>query len=150
LKVGLLQPKSRGQVLITGPNPDQPVALQTGYFDNPDDFRVAAAGLELCEAIGNASPLARYIKRRVIPDGQVDMAEFVRQGVKTFHHQTCTAKMGCDEFSVVDAQLRVYGVEALRIADGSVFPRIPRGNTMAPCVVVGERAADLLRAKYRI
>jgi len=67
----------------------------------------------------------------------------------TFWHQTCTAKMGLDEESVVDTSLAVYGVEGLRIADGSILPRITTGNTMAPCVVIGERAADLLLQKHR-
>jgi len=64
----------------------------------------------------------------------------------SYWHPSCTAKMGRDEMSVVDHQLRVYGIEKLRIADASVMPRITVGNTMAPCVVIGERAADLVLA----
>ena len=62
--------------------------------------------------------------------------------------QSCTAKMGRDAMSVVDAQLRVYGIDNLRIADASIMPRITTGNTMAPCVVIGERASDLLRTRH--
>jgi choline dehydrogenase len=61
----------------------------------------------------------------------------------SFWHQTCTAKMGRDAMSVVDGNLRVYGIENLRIADGSIMPRVTPGNTIAPCVIIGERAAEV-------
>jgi choline dehydrogenase len=62
----------------------------------------------------------------------------------TYRHQTCTAKMGRDDMSVVDSWLQVYGIDDLRIADGSIMPRVTTGNTMAPCVVIGEKAAEFL------
>ncbi len=65
-------------------------------------------------------------------------------------HQTCSAKMGRDSMSVVDGKLKIYGIEDLRIADGSIMPRITTGNTMAPCVVIGERAAQMLKIAHRI
>ena len=74
------------------------------------------------------------------------MERFVRDAAVTFWHQCGTAKMGQDRLSVVDAGLRVRGLDGLRVADASILPRIPVGNTMAPCVVIGERAADLIRA----
>jgi choline dehydrogenase len=70
----------------------------------------------------------------------------IRDGAMSIHHPACTAKMGQDEMSVVDSKLRVYGIEKLRVADGSIMPLIPTGNTQAPCVVIGERAAELLRS----
>jgi choline dehydrogenase len=79
-----------------------------------------------------------------------ELEDFVRNAAITYHHQTCTAKMGRDSMSVVDAQLKVYGTENLRVADGSIMPRVTTGNTMAPCVVIGERAGDLLRAAHRL
>jgi choline dehydrogenase len=92
------------------------------------------------------SPL---VKREVMPGnlaGSV-LENFVRDAASTVHHQTCTAKMGRDEMSVVDARLKVYGIDNLRIADGSVLPRVTTGNTMAPCVVVGEKAAAFIRSE---
>ena len=65
-------------------------------------------------------------------------------------YATCTAKMGRDEMSVVDGKLKVYGVQNLRVADGSILPRITTGNTMAPCVVIGERAAEALKASHKL
>jgi len=74
------------------------------------------------------------------------MEQFIRNSAVTYWHQSCTAKMGRDALSVVDHRLKVYGIEHLRIADASIMPRITVGNTMAPCVVIGERAADLIIA----
>jgi choline dehydrogenase len=71
------------------------------------------------------------------------LEDFIRDAASTYHHQTCTAKMGRDSMSVVDGQLKVYGIENLRIADGSIMPRVTTGNTMAPCMIIGERAAEV-------
>jgi choline dehydrogenase len=73
------------------------------------------------------------------------LEDFIRDAASTYHHQTCTAKMGRDPMSVVDGQLKVYGIENLRIADGSIMPRVTTGLTMAGCIIIGERAAEALR-----
>lgn len=73
------------------------------------------------------------------------MIDFIWRSAVTYWHQTSTAKMGRDSMSVVDHELKVYGIDGLRIADLSIMPRITTGNTMAPCVVIGERAAELVR-----
>jgi len=79
-----------------------------------------------------------------------ELENFIRDGIATVWHQACTAKMGRDPMSVVDHQLKVYGIENLRIADASVMPRVTTGNTMAPCVVIGERCAEMVRRTHRI
>jgi choline dehydrogenase len=79
-----------------------------------------------------------------------ELENFIRDGTLSYWHQTCTAKMGRDSMSVVDGNLRVYGIDNLRIADGSIMPRVTTGNTMAPCVIIGERAAEMLRATHKI
>jgi len=78
------------------------------------------------------------------------MDQFVRNATLTYWHQTCTAKMGSDAMSVVDSHLRVYGLKNLRIADGSIMPRVTTGNTMAPCVIIGERAGELIKASHQV
>jgi choline dehydrogenase len=78
------------------------------------------------------------------------LEHFIREAAITYWHQTCTTKIGRDAMAVVDGQLKVYGVENLRIADGSIMPRLTTGNTMAPCVIIGERAAEILKAKHRL
>lgn len=148
---GVARPHSRGFVSLTGPNPDDPLHIQTHALTHPDDIKAALATVALCREIGNAPPLSAIRKREIIPGKlqRADLLNFLRNAAVTFCHQTCTAKMGLDEDSVVDTSLAVYGVEGLRVADGSILPRITTGNTMAPCVVIGERAADLLLQKHR-
>ena len=79
-----------------------------------------------------------------------ELENFIRDAASTYWHQTCTAKMGRDSTSVVDGNLKVYGIENLRVADGSIMPRVTTGNTMAPCVIIGERAAELIRANHKL
>jgi len=121
-------------------------------LSNPNDLKAAIACVELCREVGNSSPLRPYTKREVMPGALKGRAleDFIRDAAITYHHQTCTAKMGRDSMSVVDAKLKVYGIENLRIADGSVMPRVTTGNTMAPCVVIGERAAEVLRNDHKL
>ena len=79
-----------------------------------------------------------------------DLERFIRDAAVTYWHQSCTAKMGRDAMSVVNGELKVYGVEQLRIADASVMPRVTTGNTMAPCVIIGERAAQMIKTERAI
>jgi choline dehydrogenase len=121
-------------------------------LSHPDDVKAAVAAVNIAREIGNSAPLQPFVKREVMP-GNLDGTElegFVRNAACSYWHQTCTAKMGRDAMSVVDAHLKVYGVQGLRVADGSVMPRVTTGNTMAPCVVIGERAADLIRTEYAL
>jgi choline dehydrogenase len=149
---GLVRPKSRGHIRLTGASFDDPVQIEANMLSHPDDLKAAVACVELCREVGNSAPLRPYTKREVMPGTLKgsELEDFVRNAAITYHHQTCTAKMGRDSMSVVDAQLKVYGIENLRVADGSVMPRVITGNTMAPCVVIGERAAEVLRNEHRL
>lgn len=84
------------------------------------------------------------------PLSGAEMDQYLRNSAITFWHQRCTARMGRDALSVVDGQLRVHGIDRLRIADASILPNVTSGNTMAPCVVIGERAADIIKAAHRL
>jgi choline dehydrogenase len=149
---GVVRPKSRGQIRLTGPNPHDPVHIEANTLSHADDLRAAIACVELCREIGNSAALRPFTKREVMPGNLKGAAlqNFIREAAITYHHQTCTAKMGRDSMSVVDSQLRVYGIENLRIADGSIMPRVITGNTMAACVIIGERAGELLRAEHKL
>ena len=149
---GVVRPKSRGQIRLTGPNPDDPVQIEANTLSHPDDLKAAIACVELCREIGNSTPLRPFTKREVMPGNLRGAAleDFVRDATATYFHQTCTAKMGRDSMSVVDAQLKVYGIDNLRIADGSIMPRVTTGNTMAPCVIIGERAGEILRTVHKL
>jgi choline dehydrogenase len=148
----VIRPQSRGRIRLTGANPLDPVHIDANFLSHPDDLKAAIACVALCREIGNSAALRLFAKREVMP-GNVQgaaLAHFIRDAAVTYWHQTCTAKMGRDRMSVVDGNLRVYGVENLRIADGSIMPRVTTGNTMAPCVIIGERAAEILRIEHKL
>jgi choline dehydrogenase len=149
---GVVRPKSRGRIRLRGPNPNDPVEIEANTLAHPDDLKAGIACVELCREIGNSTPLRSFTKREVMPGNLRGAAleGFVRDAATTYFHQTCTAKMGRDSMSVVDGQLKVYGIENLRIADGSIMPRVTTGNTMAPCIIIGERAAEALRNEHRL
>jgi len=149
---GLSHPKSRGSVHLSGPDADDPVRIEANTLSHPDDLETAFASIDLCRQMANSAPFASLLKREAMP-GKLDaaaMEAYVRDSAVTYWHQACTAKMGRDAMSVVDGKLKVYGVEKLRIADASIMPSMTSGNTMAPCVVIGERAAELIKFAHRI
>ncbi len=126
--------------------------LPSTFLSHPDDLKAAIACVELCREIGNSAALCPFAKREVMPGNLKGPAleRFVRDAAVSSFHETCTAKMGRDPLSVVDGHLNVYGVSHLRVADGSILPRVTTGNTQAPCVIIGERAAEVLRMEYRL
>jgi choline dehydrogenase len=149
---GLVRPKSRGRIRLTGPNPDDPIQVEANTLSHPDDLKAAVACVELCREIGNSAALRPFTKREVMPGNLrgTGLEDFIRDAAAPYWHQTCTAKMGRDSMAVVGAQLKVYGIENLRVADGSIMPRVTTGNTMAPCIIIGERAAEALRSEHKL
>jgi len=143
-------PASRGRVRLTSTDPVKPVQIDTNALSDPDDLEAARRCVARMREIGNAGPLKEYVKREVMPNNsssasRFELDEFIRNAGRTFWHFVGTAKMGVDAMAVVNGQLRVNGVDNLRIADASIMPRITTGNTMAPCVVIGEQAADFAK-----
>ena len=117
---------------------------------DPDDVKALAVGIELAREIGNSAPMRDFVKREVAPARKLtgaEMENFVRDGTTTYFHVSGTCRMGKDSEAVVDSKLRVNGVHGLRIADSSVMPRIASVATMATCVFIGERMADILAPK---
>jgi choline dehydrogenase len=152
LIAGLVRPKSRGRIRLTGANPCDPIEIDANILAHQNDIKAAIACVELCREIGNSAPLSPFVKREVMPGNLKGAAleNFIRDAAISYRHQTCTAKMGHDAMSVVDGSLKVHGIDNLRIADGSIMPRVTTGNTMAPCVIIGERAGELLKARYSV
>jgi choline dehydrogenase len=149
---GLALPKSRGRVRLRNAAPLATPRIEANMLSHPDDVKTAIACVDVCRALGNTRAFERLVARESMPGnlGAAEMEHFVRDSAVTYWHQTCTAKMGRDAMSVVDSKLKVYGIDRLRIADGSVMPRITTGNTMAPCVIIGEKAARALREEHDI
>jgi choline dehydrogenase len=150
LAPGLVRPHSRGRIELTGSRPQDPVAVHANFLDDRRDVSALLRAAELCREIGNSPMLRAFARRELMPGplAAADMESWLRRAAGTYFHQSGTARMGRDARSVVDGSLRVYGVQGLRVADASIMPAITTGNTMAPCVMIGERAASLLRLAH--
>lgn len=149
---GLARPESRGRIRLTGADPNAPIEIDANALSHSDDMEAALACVELCRELGNAQAFRPHVVGEALPGplkGEA-MKQFLRESAVTYWHQSCTAKMGRDAMSVVDADLKVYGVEGLRIADASIMPRVSTGNTQAPCAVIGERAAAVIRRAHQL
>jgi choline dehydrogenase len=139
-------------------NPNDPLIIQPNYMERDADVKVLVKGLELARELAHTSPLDEFRKddkpfavpgknRMPVPKrGAADLKKFVAANATTVWHPVGTCKMGRDPLAVVDPQLRVHGVPGLRVADASIMPTIPRGNINAPCIMLGERAADFIGA----
>ena len=150
LSACVLKPRSRGQVALPSPDPTVKPFIVHNYLMEPEDLRSAIEGVRLTMQIAETAPLARYAQQPFMApasDSDADIEAHVRRTMQTIYHPVGTCRMGADEGSVVDAELRVRGVEALRVVDASVMPSVPRGNTNAPTIALAERAADLIRGR---
>ncbi|WP_345945365.1 GMC oxidoreductase [Granulicella sp. dw_53] len=152
LAPGGVRPQSRGSLRLTGRGPRDPIQIEANMLSHPEDLEAAIASVELCRDVADSDALRPFNKRELMAGNLkgVELENFIRQRAVTYCHQTSTAKMGRDSMSVVDGRLKVYGVSNLRIADGSIMPRVTSGNTMAPCVVIGERAAELIKLEHAV
>jgi len=148
LCAGLVAPKSRGEIRLRSANPSDRPIVDARFLSHPDDVKALAYGIEVSREIGNSPAMRDYVKREVAPGQRLTgqaMEDFVRNGATTYFHQVGTCRMGKDAKAVVDAKLRVNGVQNLRIADSSIMPRTPGVATMAACALIGERMAEILK-----
>ena len=146
--VCLLTPRSRGEVFLASPEPSAKPHIMHRYFAEEEDMRRMEAGVALVMEIARQQALAPYCStpEQVPSSGaEADMRAFIRRHAQTLYHPVGTCTMGPGEDAVVDTELRVRGVEGLRVVDASVMPTVPRGNTNAPTIAIAERAADLIR-----
>ncbi len=148
----LLRPLSVGRLRLTGAKPEDPILIDSQILSDPADLTALRRCVALAREVGNAQALRGFMKREIMPTalGPAAMDDFIRDGVTTVWHQSCTAKMGQDNMSVVDSRLKVYGVDRLRIADASVMPRVPLANTMAPSVIIGEQASRAIARERKL
>jgi choline dehydrogenase len=148
----LLRPYSVGRLRLTGARAEDPILIDSQILSDPAGLIALRRCVELAREVGNSQALRRFAKQEVMPAAlsPVAMDDFICDGVTTVWHQSCTAKMGWDDMFVVDARLKVYGVECLRIADASVMPRVPLANTMAPSVIIGELASRAIARERRL
>jgi choline dehydrogenase len=146
----VVTPESRGSISLKSANPLEPPAIRANYLSAPADMRVIVEGVKLSRQLAHAKSFELYRGGELHPGLSVqsdeEIAKFVRAEAETLYHPVGTCKMGNDSMAVVDATLRVHGIDGLRVADASVMPRIPSGNTNAPTIMIAEKAADLIRA----
>ncbi len=144
-----LYPKSRGRVTLASADPCAAPVVDPNLLAHPDDVALMLRGLKIGRRIAHAPSFDRYHTREVQPGPGVQddaaLVEYIRRASATVHHPCSSCRMGPDENSVVDAQLRVHGIDALRVADASVFPSVVGGNTNAAVVMIAEKAADMIR-----
>lgn len=149
-----LRPQSRGTVKLRSADPKDPALFNANSFSNPADMETLVRGVELAIRITEAPSLAKLIKRRVLPAPGVEkdpeaLRDYIRSISKTVFHPSGTAKMGAsdDPMAVVGEDLKVRGVEGLRVADASVMPTLVSGNTNAPTIMIGERVSRFILGK---
>ncbi|HWA45873.1 MAG TPA: GMC family oxidoreductase N-terminal domain-containing protein [Hypericibacter adhaerens] len=145
----VLRPLSRGEIALKSPDPFQPPAIRFNYLTAEEDARALVKGMEWIRRIFAAPPLADHVLREASPgDGcrtEAEMLDYLRRNAQAMYHPVGSCKMGTDPMAVVDARLRVHGIEGLRVVDGSVMPTITSGNTNAPIIMIADKASDLIR-----
>ena len=146
--VSQLRAESRGHVRLRSNNPSDAPAIHYNYLDTENDRRMMVDGLKMLRKLVNTAPFNRYVKEERLPGKDVntdaEWLDYCRNTGETVYHPTSTCRMGTDARSVVDEQLRVRGVQGLRVIDASIMPAVVSGNTNAAVVAIAEKGADLV------
>jgi choline dehydrogenase len=146
---GIVSPQSRGTLTLAGGDPHAEILIDINALAEEEDLLALEASVRQVREIGKARALAdEWGAREIYPGPEVaddeSLRDYVRRTAITYHHQVGTCKMGVDELAVVDPTLRVRGVDGLMVADASIMPRVTTGNTNAPVIMIGEKAAEFL------
>lgn len=151
LMAGIVRPASRGELKLTGPNYADPISIDLGALGVQADVDALVASVKECCEVGRQQALEEWGPEELYPGSEVgddELEQYVRDTAITYHHQVGTCKMGVDAMAVVDPhELRVYGLAGLRVADASIMPMVPTGNTNAPSIMIGEKVAEAILAR---
>jgi choline dehydrogenase len=146
----LITPESRGEISLRSADPLDAPAIRANYLSTNADLRTMIAGVRLARRLAHAKSFDQFRGEELHPgagqQSDAEIAEFLRNELETLYHPVGTCKMGVDALAVVDARLRVRGIEGLRVVDASIMPRVPAGNTNAPVMMIAEKAAEMIRA----
>lgn len=151
-----MSPRSRGSITLRSNDPLAPPLIQPNYCTDQEgeDMRILIEGIKLGRRIVEAKPFERLRGKEIYPglavESDEDLAKHIRQNAQTYYHPVGTCKMGRDDMAVVDPELRVRGLEGLRVVDASIMPTIPRANTNAATIMIAEKAADLIKGSQRV
>jgi choline dehydrogenase len=147
----LLHPVSRGEVSLRSADPADAPRILFNFLKEPEDRRAMREGVRIVRDMYSKGPLGEMISRELKPGPDVksdaELDAYIRASMDLDHHPTSTCAMGHDEMAVVDPQLKVHGIEALRVVDASVMPRVNGGHTNAPVLMIAEKAADMIRGR---
>lgn len=147
----LLHPESRGTVELASGDARQSVRIRANYLSAPGDMQTLAAGMRMAREVIRQSALDPFRGDEFLPGpkvvGDADMHAYIRSVASTLHHAAGTCRMGWDDMAVVDAELKVHGIERLRVVDASVMPDLVSGNINACVLMIAERASDLIRGR---
>ncbi|WP_373495189.1 GMC family oxidoreductase [Aquiflexum sp.] len=147
LMVVLIRPESRGYVGMKSTNPLDAPLIQPNFFSDERDIKRLVKGMHLAKKVMDTEPLKRYQEGEIFLPGSFDekaMESHIKKSLETLYHPVGTCKMGQDDMAVVDENLKVKGIAGLRVADASIMPTIISGNTNAACIMIGEKASDLI------
>jgi choline dehydrogenase-like flavoprotein len=151
--VCLLRPKSRGSVSLGSADPFAAPVIDPNFFGEADDLETMVAGFKTTRRLMETPALRALQKKEMFTEGvhsDDDIRNLLRERVDTVYHPVGTCMMGVnDPMAVVDPKLKVYGVEGLRVVDASIMPTLIGGNTNAPTIMIGEKAADMIKAEMR-
>ena len=149
-----LRPQSRGEVTINSKNPEDLPKIIPNYLSTESDQKIAIESIKVARKIANASPLKQHILDEFVPGGSLvsddDLLEAAKNNSQSIYHPVGTCKMGNDKNSVVDDQLKVYGVKGLRVVDASIMPELVSGNTNAPTMMIAEKAAEMILSDNKV
>lgn len=144
-----LRPKSRGSVTLRSANPQDAAIVDPNFIAEPDDLRLSVEGVAICRDIMGQKALSKFIRRAHFPSadlrGKAELETYVRANGRTSYHPVGACRMGGDAMAVVDPQLRVRGIDRLRVCDSSIMPSLIGSNTNAAAIMIGEKASDLVR-----
>jgi choline dehydrogenase len=155
MSVCQLRPESRGEIRLASAKPRVYPKIIPNYLSTQTDCETVVAGVNIARTIAKHAPLASKISEEYRPNPDLDINDYeatldwARGNTASIYHPTGTCKMGSGAGAVVDARLRVHGIEGLRVADCSIMPEIVSGNTNAPAIMIGEKASDLILEDLR-
>jgi choline dehydrogenase len=149
-----LRPESRGTITLASADPRAKALIHANYLSTETDRRCMVEGIKLGRRLAKTRALGQWVEEELVPGeaaaSDEEILTFIRRTGNTIYHPSGTCRMGGDPASVVDPELRVRGIEGLRVADASIMPTVVSGNTNAPAIMIGEKCADMVKASAKL
>ena len=148
MNVNVLRSESTGSIHVKSADPDEPPAIRFNFLSARADREGVLAAIRKGRELMETSPMREVVSEEIAPGKLVqsddELLDWVRHNAETTYHPVGTCRMGSDALAVVDPELRVHGIAGLRVADASIMPTLTSGNTNAPCIMIGEKCAEMI------